>query len=145
MSANPFVMEARPKGRILYVLLTTVPPIAFMYLFIWLAEAGLIPKNKTLAMVCIYGSLFAMLIVSYFLIWKKNHELCFSQSGVLELSCLGRKTSYPLRHIKYYRRNFLNEYILTDGRGNKLVCVEPHMTNQDRFLNWLAAHNIESK
>ena len=145
MSANPFVMQARPKGRIPYVLLTTVPPIAFMYLFIWLAEAGLIPKNKTLAMVCIYGSLFAMVIVSYFLIWKKNHKLYFSQSGVLELSCLGRKTSYPLRQIKYYRRNFLNEYILTDGRGNKLFCVEPHMTNQDRFLNWLAAHNIESK
>ena len=75
MSANPFVMEARPKGRILYVLLTTVPPIAFMYLFIWLAEAGLIPKNKTLAMVCIYGSLIALVIASYFLIWKKNHKL----------------------------------------------------------------------
>ena len=138
-------MEARPKGRIPYVLLPTVPPIAFMYLFIWLVEAGLIPKNKTLAMVCIYGSLFAMVIVSYLLIWKKNHELYFSQSGVLELSWRRQKNSYPLRHIKYYRRNFLNEYILTDGRGNKLFCVEPHMTNQARFLNWLAAHNIESK
>ena len=64
-------MQSQSRGRIPYVLLTTVPPIAFMYLFIWLVEAGLIPKNKTLSMVCIYGSLIAMLIVSYFLIWRK--------------------------------------------------------------------------
>ena len=145
MRTNSFVMQSQSRGRIPYVLLTTVPPIAFMYLFIWLVEAGLIPKNKTLGMVCIYGSLIAMLIVSYFLIWKKNHELIFSQSGVLEISWRRQRTSYPLRYIKYYRRNFLNEYILMDASGNKLFCVEPYMTNHDRFLHWLAAHNIESK
>lgn len=145
MDEQSFTMTPQRMGRMRYLLLTMLVPLAIMQSFLWMSDSGLIPKIKVLAFIVVYGSLALMAVMGWLLIFKKNHTLTFHPTSVEEISWRRIQTTHSIRQIRYYRRNLLGEYILTDSDGKTVFCVEPNMTNRDRFLDWLAAHHIESK
>lgn len=129
-----------------YLLLTMFPPIGLMYLVMNLMQNGLIPQSKALGMFSIYGSMAIMMVISYFLIWKKNHTIEVKDNTLTEKTWRGELSAkVKTTQIAEYRRNFLGEIILMDVDGKKLLCIESNMTNRSRFEQWLVAHHIESK
>ena len=87
-----------------------------------------------------------MLVISYFMIWKKNHIIEVRDNTLTEKGWRGPViTTVKTSQVVAYRRNFLDEIILLGKDDRRLLCIESNMTNRDRFLEWLAAHNIESK
>ena len=76
----------------------------------------------------------------------KKHNLVVFDESITNKDDRGRfLRKVTLDQISHYRRNFLGEIVLVDAEGNSLLCVEPYLTNRDRFEQWLAAHHIESK
>ena len=138
-------MSPQRMGRMRYLLLTIIPPTAAMEAVLLLMQNGLIPQSKVLGLTSVCGSMAAMLVLGYFLIFRKNHTLTFDPTGVQEVSWRRQETRHSLLDIRSCRRNFLGEYILLDGEGKRVFCVEPNMTNRDRFELWLESHHIESK
>ena len=129
-----------------YLLLTMFPPIGLMYLVMNLMQNDLIPQSKALGMFSIYGSMAIIMVISYFLIWKKNHTIEVKNNELTEKSWRGNITAkVKSSQITALRRNFLGEIILVDADSKNLLCVESNMTNRDRFELWLTAHHIESK
>ena len=146
MSTNSFLMRPQKAGRMKYLLLTMFPPIGLMYLVMNLMQNGLIPQSKALGMFSIYGSMAIMMVISYFLIWKKNHTIEVKDNTLTEKTWRGELSAkVKTAQIAEYRRNFLGEIVLVDADGKKLLCIESNMTNRDCFEQWLAAHHIESK
>ena len=146
MSTNSFLMRPQKAGRMKYLLLTMFPPIGLMYLVMNLMQNGLIPQSKALGMFSIYGSMAIMMVISYFLIWKKNHTIEVKDNTLTEKSWRGNiAAKVKSSQIAAFRRNLLDEIVLVDADSKKLLCVESNMTNRDRFEQWLTAHNIESK
>ena len=146
MSTNSFLMHPQKAGRMKYLLLTMFPPIGLMYLVMNLMQNGLIPQSKALGMFSIYGSMAIMMVISYFLIWKKNHTIEVKDNTLTEKTWRGELSAkVKTAQIAEYRRNFLGEIVLMDADGKKLLCIESNMTNRDRFEQWLTAHHIESK
>ena len=146
MSTNSFLMRPQKAGRMKYLLLTMFPPIGLMYLVMNLMQNGLIPQSKAMGMFSIYGSMAIMMVISYFLIWKKNHTIEVKDNTLTEKSWRGNiAAKVKSSQIAAFRRNLLDEIVLVDADSKKLLCVESNMTNRDRFEQWLAAHNIESK
>ena len=146
MSTNSFLMRPQKAGRMKYLILTIFPPIGLMYLVMNLMQNGLIPQIKALGMFSIYGSMAIMMVISYFLIWKKNHTIEVKDNTLTEKNWRSElSVKIKTSQISGYRRNFLGEIILVDANSKKLLCVESNMTNRDRFEQWLTAHNIESK
>ena len=145
MQEHPFVMRPKKPVRLRYLFLTIAPPITVTQTILKFLQTGSIPHSKPLEVATIIGCFAATLLLGYFLILRKNHTLTFYPNRILETSNSGRRTTHAALRVMYYRRNFLGEYILTDGIGNKILCIESNMTNHDRFLIWLAAHHIESK
>ena len=146
MPKNTFTMSTRKQGRMKYLLLTMVPPVSFMYLVMSLMQNGLIPQSRALGMASIYGSMAAMMVISYFLIWKKNHSIEVKDNTLTEKSWRGNTAAtVKTSQISRIRRNLLGEIILEDIDGRRLLCIESNMTNRDRFELWLTAHHIESK
>ena len=143
MENQGFTMSPQNRGRMRYLLLALWVPLGIMWSVVLLMDRGLIPENTILGFVTIFGSLAAMMILGYFLIFQKNHTLAFVSNAILETNWRRQVKGHPFYHIKHYRRNFLGEYILTDGGGNKILCVEPNMSNFDRFQQWMAEHHIE--
>ena len=146
MPKNTFNMNVQKQGRMKYLLITMVPPLAVMYLPMLLMQNGLIPPNRILGLSVFYGSMAGMMVISYFMIWKKNHIIEVRDNTLTEKSWRGPViTTVKTSQIAAFRRNFLGEIILLDKENRRLLCIESNMTNRDRFLEWLAAHNIESK
>ena len=129
-----------------YLLITIVPPLAVMYLPMLLMQNGLIPPNRILGLSVFYGSMAGMVIISYFMIWKKNHIIEVRDNTLTEKSWRGTViTTVKTSLVAASHRNFLGEIILLDKENRRLLCIESNMTNRDRFEQWLKSHNIESK
>ena len=110
MSVNSFDMCPQKAGRMKYLLLTMVPPTGFMYLVMNLMQNGLIPQSKAFGMFSIYGSMAAMMFISYFLIWKKNHTIEVKDNTLTEKSWRGNiSAKVKNSQIAAFRRNFLGE------------------------------------
>ena len=76
----------------------------------------------------------------------KKHSLVVFDESITNKDHRGRfLRKVTLDQISHCRRNFLGELVLVDAEGNSILCVEPYLTNKDRFEQWIAAHNIESK
>ena len=143
MSGVHFFMYPQKTGRIKYLNLVLGFPILLMYLFLQFVRAGILPQGKVLAQIYIYLPLAVMLVLSYHLIMKKNHSIEVRDNAILETDWRNQ----PLSRIKSvqiqsFRQNLLDELILLDKSGNKLLCVESNMTNFEQFRQWLARHNI---
>ena len=146
MAKNTFEMNVQRQGRIKYLLITIAPALALMYLPMLLMQNGLIPQSKMLGMVSLYGSMAVMMLISYFTNWKKNHCIEVKDNTLTEKSWRGNVvTIVKTTQIAAFRKNFLNEIILLDKNGTKLLCIESNMSNRDRFEPWLADYHIESK
>ena len=143
MSGVHFFMYPQKPGQIKYLRLVLGFPILLMYLFLQFVRAGILPQSKVLAQIYIYLPLAVMMVLLYHLIMKKNHSIEVKGNTIQETDW--RKQ--PLSRIKSvqiqgFRQNLLNEIILLDKSGNKLLCVESNMTNFEQFRQWLARHNI---
>ena len=146
MAKNTFNMNVQKQGRMKYLLITIVPPLAVMYLPMLLMQNGLIPPNRILGLSVFYGSMAGMVIISYFMIWKKNHIIEVRDNTLTEKSWRGTViTTVKTSLVAASHRNFLGEIILLDKENRRLLCIESNMTNRDRFEQWLKSHNIESK
>ena len=146
MSDNSFSMQTQKQGRMKYLLLTMCPALVLMYLFQNLTALGILPSGSTWGLIYTSIPMAVMLLIGYFLIFRKNHQVNVDNNTIVEINWQ-RKESCRIRstQIDSVRTNALKEIILLDKDGNKLLCVESNMTNRDRFEQWLAAHNIEFK
>ena len=123
-----FTMRPQLRGQMKYALLCLLPAIVFAML-----------KQPLIA---------ALVFVSFGLycsLFKKHTVVVFPESITNKDYRDRFLNKIPLDLICYARRNILDEIILLDDEGKQLLCVEPYMTNRDRFEQWLASHNIESK
>ena len=146
MAKNTFVMKYRQTGRLKYLALTFLPPIFVMALGSVLFQIGLIPPSPILGNLLIYIPVGSIAIIGYFTTLRKHHTIDVKNNTLLETNWRGKvSTRIKAAQIACFRRNFLGEIILLDRSGSKLLCVESSMTNRDRFEQWLASHNIETK
>ena len=143
MSGVHFFMYPQKPGRIKYLRLVCGFPILLMYLFLQFLRAGILPQSKVLAQIYNYLTLAVMMVLSYHLITKKNHSIEVKGNTIQETDWRGQSLSrIKSVQIQSFRQNLLNEIILLDKSGNKLLCVESNMTNFEQFRQWLARHNI---
>ena len=146
MAKNTFDMNYQKRGQLKYLALTFLPPIAVLALCYVLAVKGLIPESQFLANLIIFVPLGSIVVIGYFTILKKQHNVEVKDNTLTEKNWQGAIIQkIKTVQIACYRTNVLGEIILLDKNGSKLLCVESSMTNRDRFEQWLASHNIESK
>jgi hypothetical protein len=76
----------------------------------------------------------------------KSHTIVVYENSLIEKDDRKRFIrKVTTEQIHYIRKNFLGEIILYDFDDQRLMCIEPNMDQFDRFEQWLAVHNIESK
>ena len=94
----------------------------------------------------IKGFVSAFVAITIFVSLVKNHTIVVYEDSLIEEDFRGRFIRKVFAsQVNHYRKNFLNEVTLIDADSKPRLCVEPYMTNRDRFEQWLASHNIESK
>ena len=143
MSSNAFVMQKQRQGELKYLLLTITPPLLAMLLLRWLADTGILPGGETARLIYLSLSMAGMLILGYPLILKKNHSIEVKDNLIIEYDWRQCEVSrIKAAQIHSIKRNILNEIILLDGAGNRLLCIERNMCNFSQFENWLRLHNI---
>lgn len=130
-------MATRKSGRMKYLLLTVFPPIVVVYLCVGLKELGVLPGGELWSYVCLLIWTTMMIILGYFLIFKKNHQLDINDNTIIEKDWRGRNTQISVSHIRGFRRNWLKEYILVDENSKQLLCVEANIENFDLFEQWI--------
>ena len=136
-------MYPQKNGRIKYLLLTMIPPLVLMYLFQFLLQRGFLPGGSAWGLIYISISMALMMINGYFLIFRKNHSILIKGNTLTETDWL-RKEAAPIKasQIHSFRKNILNEIVLLDEHGTKLICIESNMTNFAQFERWLHDHRI---
>ena len=136
-------MYPQKAGRIKYLLLTMAPALALMYLLQFLVQCDFLPKGRSWAFVYTVIPMALMLIIGYFLIFRKNHSIHIQGDTLIETDWL-RKEAAPIKasQIHSFRKNILNEIVLLDVHGAKLICIESNMTNYAQFERWLHDHQI---
>ena len=125
-----FTMKPRMHGFIKYILLALVPSAAVGFLLAWDSAAWI------------------FILLAAALILPRNHCIVLFENSLIEKSLHGRNQfirKVNVDQIACYRRNILGEIVLLDPQGRKLLCVEPCMTNQDLFEQWLTSHHIKLK
>ena len=141
MAKNTFTMHCQKQGRLKYVLLTLLPPLGLMYLFQYLLERRVLPANSITGVLCVALPLVAILFLSHYLIFRKNHTIHVENNTITEVNWRGQEfCRVKASQIQAVRRNFLGEIILLDINGSRLLCIESNMSNLDRLQQWLAEH-----
>ena len=143
MPKNSFVMCAQKQGRMKYLLLTVVPPIALMCVVSRVLDFGIKINSEVVSLVLVYLPMIFMVILGYFLIFRKNHRVEIKDNQIIETDWREREVCrFKASQIHSIKRNFLNEIIIVDQNGNRLLCVESNMTSFQKFEQWLQEHNI---
>ena len=130
MEKTFFTMKPRMQGLLKYILMSLIPSVVVGFLMDWNAAA------------------WVFILLTVILLFPRAHTFVVLDDAIMEKATHGSKRficKIPAERIDHYRRNSLDEIILEDADGRRLLCVESHLSDRDRFLNWLAAHNIESK
>ena len=125
-----FIMKPRMRGLLKYILLALVPP----------AVAGLLIDLRAAVMV--------WLPLTVILLFPRAHMVVVFDHAFMEKATWGSKRfirKVPAERIHQYRKNALDEIILEDADGRELLCAESHLSDRDRFLDWLADHHIERR
>ena len=125
-----FTMKPRMHGFIKYILLALVPSAAVGFLLAWDSAAWI------------------FILLAAALILPRSHCIVVFEKSLTEKALHGRNRfirKVNAEQIACYRRNRLGEIVLLDPQGRKLLCVEPCMTNQDLFEQWLTSHHIKLK
>ena len=136
-------MRTQERGRMKYLLLTIVPPIALMYFISIILDYGIIINGIIADLVLIYLPMIFMAILGYPLIFRKNHQIEVKDNLIVETDWRQREVCrFRASQIHSIKCNFLNEIIMIDTNGNRLLCVESNMTNYQKFEQWLQEHNI---
>ena len=144
MAKNTFTMRVQKKGRSKYLTLTIAPAILLLYFLTRLLSAGFFPFIEYAGLVSTIISMSFMMLLAYFFIFRKNHTIEIQDNKIIETSFSGKEyCRIKTEQISSIRRNFLNEIVLVDKSGKRLLCVEPNMTNFDLFEQWLIRHNIQ--
>ena len=144
MPKNSFVMRSQKQGRMKYLLLTMVPPIALMYLVSKLLDCCIKLNSVVVDIVLIFLPMTFMMILGYFLIFRKNHQVEVKDNQIIETNWRQHEICrFKVSQIHSVKRNFLNEIIIVDKNGNRILCVESNMSNFQQFEHWLQEHNIE--
>ena len=136
-------MSVQKQGRLKYLVLAMGIPTLLMYLLQQPAIGNILPLKDSLFDFYLYGPIFFMAVLGYFLIFKKNHCIDVKNNTVIETDWRGKNCRViKTEQIWAYRRNILGEIILLDKHGTRLLCVESNMTNFDAFRQWLVRHDI---
>ena len=130
MEKTFFTMKPRMQGLLKYMLMSLIPSIVVGLLMDWDA------------------AIWVFIPLGTVMLFPRAHMVVVFDHAFMEKATWGSKRficKIPAERIDHYRRNSLDEIILEDADGRRLLCAESHLSERDRFLNWLAAHNIESK
>ena len=139
-----FVLCTQKAGRMKYLLLTLCPPLLLGYVVTQLMKRGVLPAGSAVGLITIVVMCALLLVLEYFLILRKNHTLKVEGSTIREKRMLSSRaqTVVEARQIHSVRRNFLGEWLLKDGNGKTLLCVESNMSDRDLLEEWLGRHGI---
>lgn len=125
-----FTMKPQMRGLFKYILLTLIPSLLVGFLIGPDAAA------------------WVFIPLSFVLLFPRAHMFVVFDDAIMEKATWGSKRficKVSAERIDHYRKNSLNEIILEDADGRKLLCAESHLSERVRFYEWLAAHHIESK
>ena len=143
MVQSSFVMRTQgKKGRTKYLLLTIAPSLLANSLLLYMGQIGILPTGPAWGLLCTAFTMSLMLVTGYFLIFQKNHWIEIRDQQIIETNWRGiQKSPIGIHQIHHVRKNFLNEIILLDENGKRLLCVEANMSNFSSFTQWLEAHH----
>ena len=141
MVSSSFTLLPQKSGRMIYLILTICPVTLLMQCTTWLIEFNILPTSKYLAFVYLTIPMILMVILGYFLIFRKNHKIEIQDDTIKETSWRNKVSTISVHEIASVRRNILREISLLDADGKKLLCVEANMTNFDQFLHWLERYH----
>ena len=143
MPTNAFTMYVQKRGRMKYLLLTVIPPMILMYVFSRFFYFCVELDSDVTSCILILLFIAIMLPLGYFLIIKKNHQIVVKDNQIIEIDWQQHEVcSVKVSQIHSIKCNFLNELILLDENGKRLLCVESNMYNFHKFEQWLEIHNI---
>lgn len=143
MAPDSITMCVQKQGRTKYLLLTLVPPLTLMYLLQYLMQCNILPNSSVWRLIYICVAMLTMGFLGYYMIFRKNHQIDINGKTIIETDFRGKQSCcITISQISSVRRNFLNELILLDKGGKKLLSVESNMTNYDQFKDWLSNHDI---
>ena len=137
-----FKMEPGKKGRLKYLAMTLLPAYFLTRLVGRLAAQGILPDGDLTGFLTMIFSLGFMGCLGYFLVFRKNHVIEIGELSVAERDWQGKCRVIPLSRIKGWKRNLLNEILLTDESGHVVLCVESNMENRAQFEQWLESRQI---
>ena len=123
------------------LMMTICPATLLMQCITWLIEFDIIPTSKFLAVVYLAIPLILMMTLGYFLIFRENHKVEVCDNVITETTWLNNTNTIHVHQIASVRRDLLQHVILLDASGNKLLGVEPSMTNFVQFLRWLERYH----
>ena len=128
MEQSFFAMKIWKWGLLKYVLLAVLPSLLISFI------TG--PE----------GAAWLFLMLAAILLHNRNHSIIVFHTSIVEKDFRGRfiRRIYE-DQIDHASKNFLDEIILWDSEGHKLICVESNMSNRNQFELWLAEHHIEIK
>ena len=130
MEQTYLVMIPQMRGMLKYMLIVLIPSVAVGLLMDWDA------------------SIWVFIPLGTVMLFPRAHMIVVFDHAFMEKATWGSKRficKVSAERISHYRKNALDEIILEDADGRRLLCAESHLSERDRFLEWLAAHNIESK
>ena len=135
-----FLMEPQQRGRLKYLLLTLVAPTVVSYVPVLLRMWGVKSLPNALGPIVSGLMLVAVLVLAYFLIFRKSHSLAVGAGEISERSLLSGKIlrTVSAEEICSVRHNLLGEWLLQDGQGKTLLCVESNMSCREELAAWLA-------
>ncbi|MBQ9393480.1 MAG: hypothetical protein IJU18_05770 [Oscillospiraceae bacterium] len=105
---------------------------------------GVLPHSRILGLAVPIAAMCLMLVIGWFLIFRKNHTLTVEGSTISEKDMMSNRirTTVSASQIRSVRRNLLGEWLLKDENGKTLLCVESNMSERDLLEVWLAGHGL---
>ena len=138
-------LESERRGLLIYFLITVFAPLLLGELFLFLVKGGYLPLSDSVGTtVCSIVMGIPLLVLGYFLIFLKNHEITVSGTTVTNfVRPLNRTSSFTLCEVKSVKRGFLGEIVLKNEDGRTFLTVEKGMTNYEMFIDYLRKNNFK--
>ncbi|MBQ6540284.1 MAG: hypothetical protein IJL71_04585 [Oscillospiraceae bacterium] len=122
----------RGYKRTKYIAITFFPSIILAYLLRYLAVIGKFPDNPVLMAVV---TAIPMVVLGYFLIFRKNHTVKVDGYTVTETNELPKvNNAFRISEIASVKKDLLGDTVLLDADGKRLLTVESSMTNYALFM-----------
>ena len=140
-----FNVESEQRQLTIYLLISLLTPSLLAELFDLLLSSGVFGAvNSDLWLVRLLLWSGVALVLGYFLVFRKNHEIAVKGSTLTDtFRVLNQTKTVYLSEIKTVKRGFLGEIVLKNEDGKTLLTVEKAMTNYEMFIEYLRKNNFK--